>query len=123
MVPLSPSVSFKLDLLKKSLTSNARCWSDRDITTARERGGLIGILEAVSCRFSSTERFTKSQVRMMGQSIGPVFGGIISNYLSFHAIFWFLFRLGSLTLLLILLLPETLRSIAGNGTIRLTSIH
>jgi MFS family permease len=61
---------------------------------------------------------------MMGQSIGPVFGGIISNYLGFHAIFWFLFGLGALTLLLILLLlPETLRSIAGNGTIRLTSIH
>jgi MFS family permease len=61
---------------------------------------------------------------MMGQSIGPVFGGIISNYLGFHAIFWFLFGLGALTLLLILLiLPETLRSIAGNGTIRLTSVH
>jgi MFS family permease len=61
---------------------------------------------------------------MMGQSIGPVFGGIISNYLGFHAIFWFLFGLSALTLLLILLLlPETLRSIAGNGTIRLTSIH
>jgi MFS family permease len=61
---------------------------------------------------------------MMGQSIGPVFGGIISQYLGFRAIFWFLFGLGALTLLLILLLlPETLRSIAGNGTIRLTSIH
>jgi len=60
----------------------------------------------------------------MGQSIGPVFGGIISQYLGFHAIFWFLFGLGSVTLILIvLLLPETLRSIAGNGTVRLTSIH
>jgi MFS family permease len=61
---------------------------------------------------------------MMGQSIGPAFGGIISQYLGFRAIFWFLFGLGAATLLLIiLLLPETLRSIAGNGTIRLTSIH
>jgi MFS family permease len=61
---------------------------------------------------------------MMGQSIGPVFGGVISSYLGFHAIFWLLFGLGTLTLLLILLvLPETLRSIAGNGTIRLTSVH
>lgn len=60
----------------------------------------------------------------MGQSIGPVFGGIISQYLGFRAIFWFLFGLGATTLILIiLLLPETLRSIAGNGTIRLTSIH
>jgi predicted MFS family arabinose efflux permease len=46
-------------------------------------------------------------VRMMGQSIGPVVGGIISQYLGFHAIFWFLFGLGALTLFLILLLlPE-----------------
>jgi MFS family permease len=61
---------------------------------------------------------------MMGQSIGPVFGGLISQYLGFRAIFWFLFGLGAATLiLLVLLLPETLRSIAGNGTIRLTSIH
>ncbi len=60
----------------------------------------------------------------MGQSVGPVFGGIISQYLGFHAIFWFLFGLGSITLLLILLLlPETLRNIAGNGTIRLAGIH
>ncbi|KAE9370433.1 MFS general substrate transporter [Stipitochalara longipes BDJ] len=80
-----------------------------DITTPRERGGLIGIFGGI---------------RMMGQSIGPVFGGIISNYLGFHAIFWFLFGLGAVTLLLILLLlPETLRSIAGNGTTRLTSLH
>ncbi|PBP25362.1 MFS general substrate transporter [Diplocarpon rosae] len=63
-------------------------------------------------------------VRMLGQSIGPVFGGIIAQYLGWHAIFWFLLGLGSLTLfLIVLLLPETLRSIAGNGTVRLTSIH
>ncbi|KAK2627302.1 hypothetical protein QTJ16_003268 [Diplocarpon rosae] len=80
-----------------------------DITTARERGGLIGIFGGI---------------RMLGQSIGPVFGGIIAQYLGWHAIFWFLLGLGSLTLfLIVLLLPETLRSIAGNGTVRLTSIH
>jgi MFS family permease len=61
---------------------------------------------------------------MMGQSIGPVFGGIITQFLGFRSIFWFLFGLGSITLLLILLLlPETLRSIAGNGTLRLAGIH
>lgn len=63
-------------------------------------------------------------VRMMAQSFGPVLGGLISHYLGYHAIFWFLFGFGALTLcLIILILPETLRSIAGNGTIRLTSIH
>ncbi len=60
----------------------------------------------------------------MGQSIGPVFGGIISQHLGFRAIFWFLSAPSTLTLLLtLLLLPETLRSIAGNRTIRLTSVH
>ncbi|PVH89914.1 MFS general substrate transporter [Cadophora sp. DSE1049] len=80
-----------------------------DITTSRERGGLIGIFGGI---------------RMLGQSIGPVFGGLISQYLGYHAIFWFLFGLGSLALLfIVLLLPETLRSIADNGTIPLTSIY
>lgn len=67
---------------------------------------------------------TNSIVRMMGQSIGPVFGEIITQFLGFRSIFWFLFSLGSITLLLILfLLPETLRSVAGNGTLRLAGIH
>jgi len=65
-----------------------------------------------------------SIVRMMGQSIGPVFGGILTQFLGFRSIFWFLFILGSIALLLIIfLLPETLRSIAGNGTLRLDGIH
>ncbi|KAA8572771.1 hypothetical protein MFRU_003g01070 [Monilinia fructicola] len=80
-----------------------------DITTPKERGGLIGIFGGI---------------RMLGQSIGPVFGGIITQYLGFRAIFWFLFGLGALALLLIVvLLPETLRSVAGNGSIVLKGIH
>ncbi|RAL67748.1 hypothetical protein DID88_008481 [Monilinia fructigena] len=43
-----------------------------DITTPKERGGLIGIFGGI---------------RMLGQSIGPVFGGIITQYLGFRAIF------------------------------------
>ncbi len=63
-------------------------------------------------------------VRMLGQSIGPVIGGIITDYFGFHAIFWFLFILGVSTLLLILFfLPETLRRIAGNGSVPLDGIH
>lgn len=61
---------------------------------------------------------------MFGQAIGPVFGGIISQYLGYHAIFWFLFGGGALTLVfLIVFLPETLRPIAGNGSVRLKGIH
>ncbi|KAK6607056.1 major facilitator superfamily transporter [Botrytis cinerea] len=53
-----------------------------------------------------------------------VFGGIITQYLGYRAIFWFLFGLGALALLLIVaVLPETLRSVAGNGSIILKGIH
>jgi MFS family permease len=96
-----------------------------DITTARERGGLIGVFGGSECCLLYWARVvTNSLVRMMGQSIGPVFGGILTQFLGFRSIFWFLFGLGSITLLLILLLlPETLRSIAGNGTLRLAGIY
>ncbi|KAK4220308.1 major facilitator superfamily domain-containing protein [Rhypophila decipiens] len=80
-----------------------------DITTPKERGGFVGSFGGI---------------RMLGQSIGPVIGGIITEYFGFHAIFWFLFILGTTALLLILLfLPETLRRIAGNGTIPLEGIY
>ncbi|KAJ4383124.1 hypothetical protein N0V85_008489 [Neurospora sp. IMI 360204] len=80
-----------------------------DITTAKERGGYMAGFSAV---------------RMFGLSMGPVIGGIITEYLGFHAIFWFLFILGTITLAAILLfLPETLRRIAGNGTVPLKGIH
>lgn len=60
----------------------------------------------------------------MGQSIGPVLGAILTQFFGFHAIFWFLLILGALSLTsILLLLPETLRSIAGNGTIRLTGFQ
>ena len=61
---------------------------------------------------------------MMGQSIGPVFGGLITQIFGFRGIFWFLFILGAISLsTIVLLLPETLRSIAGNGTVRLTGFQ
>lgn len=61
---------------------------------------------------------------MFGQAIGPVFGGIIAQYLGYHAIFWALFGGGIFALsILVVFLPETLRSIAGNGTSCLNGIH
>jgi MFS family permease len=68
--------------------------------------------------------FAKCLVRVFGQAIGPVFGGLITQYLGYHAIFWVLFGAGAFALLaLIIILPETLRSIAGNGSIRLKGIN
>lgn len=57
---------------------------------------------------------------MLGQGIGPVFGGILSEYLGFRSIFWALLILSGISLLAILFfLPETLRTVAGNGSVRL----
>ncbi|OJJ48830.1 hypothetical protein ASPZODRAFT_90739 [Penicilliopsis zonata CBS 506.65] len=80
-----------------------------DITTSAERGSLVGIFGGV---------------RMLGQGIGPVFGGVLTQYWGFRSIFWFLTIFATLSLLSILVfLPETLRSIAGDGRTRLTGIH
>ncbi|KAJ8064641.1 hypothetical protein OCU04_006964 [Sclerotinia nivalis] len=80
-----------------------------DISSPKERGGLVGVFGGI---------------RMLGQSIGPVLGGIITQYLGFRAIFWVLLGLGSLALLsIIAFLPETLRSVAGNGSIILKGVH
>lgn len=63
-------------------------------------------------------------VVLMFTFISPVLGGILTHWMGFRSIFWFLFALGSLVLILIIMiLPETLRSIAGNGTIRLKPIQ
>ncbi|PWY85717.1 florfenicol exporter [Aspergillus sclerotioniger CBS 115572] len=80
-----------------------------DITTSEERGSLVGIFGGV---------------RMLGQGIGPVFGGIFTQYFGYRSIFWFLTAFGGVSLLSIMvLLPETLRPIAGNGTVKLTGMH
>ncbi|KAJ5240920.1 uncharacterized protein N7469_002511, partial [Penicillium citrinum] len=80
-----------------------------DITTSAERGSLIGIFGGV---------------RMLGQGVGPVFGGLLSQYLGFRAIFWFLTILSGISLFSILFfLPETLRSVAGNGTVLLHGLN
>ena len=61
---------------------------------------------------------------MAGQALGPVLGGLIAHVLGYQAIFWFLAIFGGLILLLILtVLPETLRRIAGNGSTKLHGFH
>lgn len=63
-------------------------------------------------------------VRNFSIAVGPVLGGVLANYLGFHSIFMFLLILSSLTLVsLVVFLPETMRSIAGNGSFRLGGIY
>ncbi|KAF2092425.1 MFS general substrate transporter [Rhizodiscina lignyota] len=72
-----------------------------DITTRAERGGLMGIFQAGL---------------LAPVAIGPIIGGAIAGSLGWRSIFWFLtIYSGAFLLLLIVLLPETLRSIVANG--------
>jgi MFS family permease len=73
-----------------------------DITTRADRGGYMGFFQAGM---------------LVPIAMGPVIGGALAGSLGWRAIFWFLtIYSGVLLLLLLLLLPETLRSIITNGS-------
>jgi multidrug resistance protein len=81
----------------------------QDISPLSERGAFISFYQAI---------------RNFSIAVGPVLGGLLSNFLSFRAIFVFLLILSSIVItLVVFFLPETLRSIAGNGSVRLGGIH
>lgn len=57
-------------------------------------------------------------------AIGPVLGGVFGGVLGFRSIFWLLVILSALAIFTIaFFLPETLRCIAGNGSVRLTDVR
>jgi len=73
-----------------------------DITTRADRGGLMGIFQAGL---------------LVPVAVGPVIGGALAGSLGWRAIFWFLtIYSGVFLLILVLLLPETLRSVVANGS-------
>ncbi|KAK4232887.1 major facilitator superfamily domain-containing protein [Achaetomium macrosporum] len=75
-----------------------------DVATAAERGMYIGYA---------------SLGGVLGIALGPIIGGLLSDYLGWRAIFWFLvISAGTAFLILGLFLPETARSIVDNGSIR-----
>ncbi|KAI9666140.1 MAG: hypothetical protein M1821_004075 [Bathelium mastoideum] len=74
-----------------------------DITTREERGGYMGIFQAGL---------------LVPLAFAPVLGGIFAGTLGWRAIFWFLtIYSGVFLVFLIIFLPETLRSLVGNGSI------
>ncbi|KAK3321245.1 major facilitator superfamily domain-containing protein [Cercophora scortea] len=81
----------------------------QDISPLAEKGAFIAFYQAI---------------RNFSIAIGPVLGGVFSEYLGFRSIFVFLLILSSLVLaMIVLFLPETLRAIAGNGSLRLTGVY
>jgi multidrug resistance protein len=79
-----------------------------DIASPNERGGYLGIFGVGP---------------LTGPSLGPIIGGALAQNIGWRSIFWFLaIFAGVFWLFLVLFLPETLRSIVGNGSVRAKSI-
>ena len=73
-----------------------------DITTRADRGSFMGIFQAGL---------------LVPVAVGPVIGGALAGSLGWKAIFWFLAIYSAVFLLfLVILLPETLRSVVSNGS-------
>ncbi|GAA5917312.1 hypothetical protein JCM6882_008968 [Rhodosporidiobolus microsporus] len=78
-----------------------------DLAPPKERGGYMGIY---------------SLGAMLGPCIGPLAGGLLADRWDWHAIFFFLTAFsGIVFVLMVVCLPETLRSVVGNGSIQPTS--
>jgi multidrug resistance protein len=74
-----------------------------DLITSSERGQYIA--------FSSLGS-------VLGPTLSPVIGGLLSQYLDWHWIFWFLLILsGAFFVPFFLFLPETSRKLVGDGSI------
>ncbi|KAG8855703.1 hypothetical protein FRB96_006747 [Tulasnella sp. 330] len=74
-----------------------------DVAEPRERGKFMSIFQCGA---------------MIGPAFGPLLGGVFASTLGWRAIFWFLtISTGIVLVPLIFLLPETLRSIVGDGSI------
>ncbi|KAI0965778.1 MFS general substrate transporter [Xylaria arbuscula] len=74
-----------------------------DVVTSAERGSYVG--------------FTALPT-ILAPSLGPVIGGLISQYLGWRWIFWFLtIFAGAFLAVFLLFVPETCRPIVGDGSI------
>ncbi|RAK95876.1 MFS general substrate transporter [Aspergillus ibericus CBS 121593] len=73
-----------------------------DIVTPAERGLYIGYGSAGS---------------VFGPSLGPIIGGLLTQFLGWPSIFWFLVIFAAVFFLpLLFFLPETARKVVGNGS-------
>ncbi|ROW11421.1 hypothetical protein VMCG_01539 [Cytospora schulzeri] len=73
-----------------------------DLTTSDQRGKFLAYLSIGT---------------IMGPALGPVIGGLLSQYLGWRAIFWFLTILGGVLMIVItIFFGETNRAIVGDGS-------
>ena len=75
-----------------------------DISTSAERGVFMGMTFLGG---------------ILGLSLAPIIGGLISQFLNWHWIFWFLLIFGAVFFIpYLLFFPETCRYVVGNGSKR-----
>lgn len=75
-----------------------------DVSRQKERGSYMGYLQIGI---------------LMGPAAGPIIGGLLTQRWNWHSIFWFLAVLTGIHLiLLMLLLPASLRTLVGDGSLR-----
>ena len=80
-----------------------------DVTIKSERGGYVGYVTGF---------------QTVGAAFGALFGALLAARWGWRAIFWFLaIGSGTCSLFSVLLLPETKRTIVGNGSIRPKTIQ
>ncbi|KAL1598890.1 hypothetical protein SLS60_008033 [Paraconiothyrium brasiliense] len=74
-----------------------------DVATSSERGTWMGYVTSGP---------------MVAPAIAPIIGGLLSEFLGWRAIFWFLVIMAGVYMVpLILIFPETGRNVVGNGSI------
>lgn len=77
-----------------------------DVAVSAERGKYMGFVSAGI---------------NIGPSLSPVVGGLIGQYLGWHAIFWFCLIYTAVWLVpYVLFVPETCRNVVGNGSVKPT---
>lgn len=80
-----------------------------DVATAADRGTYVAYASVST---------------ILGPTLSPVIGGLLSQYFGWRAIFWFLAAFAAPVFALILLfLPETCHKIVGNGSIPSSSFY
>ncbi|CAD0109699.1 unnamed protein product [Aureobasidium uvarum] len=74
-----------------------------DIVTSAERGSYVAFASVSS---------------ILGPTLSPILGGLLSQYWNWHGIFWFLLAFGGVFFIpLFLFFPETCRDVVGDGSI------
>ncbi|KAK6008363.1 hypothetical protein QM012_000266 [Aureobasidium pullulans] len=74
-----------------------------DTITSAERGSYVAFASVSS---------------ILGPTLSPILGGLLSQYWNWHGIFWFLLAFGGIFFIpLFLFFPETCRNVVGDGSI------